>query len=147
MVKQNLDDKIVDLMLLISRNFKQSDHCATKNINLTLQQIHTLIFIVKRNKTTLSDIASFFAITLPSATVLINKLIVLSLVQKSNDRKDRRVINIKLSVKGKSILEEAMKARSLKAHKLLSYLSLEEKKQLYLIFNSLHKRIKKQNEK
>src|SRR5581483_513525 len=111
MVKQNLDDKIVDLMLLISRNFKQSDHCATKNINLTLQQIHTLIFIVKRNKTTLSDIASFFAITLPSATVLINKLIVLSLVQKSNDRKDRRVINIKLSVKGKSILEEAMKAR------------------------------------
>src|SRR5581483_615969 len=109
--------------------------------------IHTLIFIVKRNKTTLSDIASFVDIKLPSATVLINKLIVLSLVQKSNDRKDRRVINIKLSVKGKSILEEAMKARSLKAHKLLSYLSLEEKKQLYLIFNSLHKRIKKQNEK
>jgi DNA-binding MarR family transcriptional regulator len=115
-------------------------------IHLSVLQIQTLVFLKQNTKTSMSDIAEYFHIELPSATSLVNKLCDQKLVERSADQKDRRLVMITLTSTGKELLERAMSQRKKKLEKILFYLSDKEKIDLLKIFKTLDVKLQKENE-
>jgi len=83
--------------------------------HLSVLQIQTLFYLKQNQKTSMSDIAQYFRIELPSATSLINKLSDQKLVKRYDDLQDRRLVMLTLTSEGKTLLEQAMAQRQKKA--------------------------------
>jgi DNA-binding MarR family transcriptional regulator len=109
-------------------------------------QVQALVSIKKGN-VSMSEIAHKFNIELPSATSLINKLYEMKLVKRYTDEKDRRLVNLSLTKKGNGMLNGLMKKKLEHAKQMLSYLSKEDKKQLFLIIQKIVKQFGKAYEK
>ena len=87
----------------------------------------------------MKNIADFLSITPPSATSIINRLIKLNLLKRQNNPKDRRIIKIVVTSKGKKVLENEMKKVSRHLKEIFSQLNQKEQKQLVKILTKIGK--------
>ena len=142
------DNKIelVEMIFKVSRLMKQEMSYTSDLIHLSILQIQTLFFLSKNKKVSMSDIAGYFRIELPSATSLLDKLYDQKLVIRNTDKNDRRLVMITLTEKGKKLLKEAMCERKEKLEKILSYLSVKERSDLSSIINTLNSKLQNRNE-
>ena len=60
-----------------------------------------------QNNTTMSELANTLMMTKPQLTHLVDSLVSQGIVERRPDEKDRRVINLALTDKGRILLEEA----------------------------------------
>ena len=134
----NIADKIAEKIFEISRILKGSMAFKGSLIHLSILQIQTLDFLSKNEYVQMSEIAEYFHIETPSATVLLNKLHDLGLVQRQADPNDRRLVRIALTDEGKLLLKEATKERNNKIEKMLSLLSGDDKTELLRILTIIH---------
>lgn len=141
----NTDNKeeLVEMLFKISRLMKEKMSYTNNIVHLSILQIQALFFLNKNKKASMSDIAEYFHIELSSATSLLNKLYDQDFVKRLEDEKDRRLVIITLTSKGKELLERAMLERREKIEKILSYLSDKEKTDLLLILKTLSNKIQK----
>lgn len=74
------------------------------NYDVSAREIHIIESIRNRNENaTISDIAEAMQITLPSVTVMVNKLETQGYVIKKKDELDARTIRLSLTIKGEEI--------------------------------------------
>lgn len=136
------EDKFFKLFRLLKGNMMCS--YATQ---VSISQLHVLMFLKKNHKVQMRDIAEQFRIEKPTATSILNKLVNMKLVKRKADKTDRRVVQIILTEKGEEILNEAMEQRSVKVNTMLSYLSQKDKQSLLMILNKIVANIDKEYEK
>jgi DNA-binding MarR family transcriptional regulator len=140
-MKEDKTGELLEMLFKISRLMK-GDMSYTNNFtHLSLLQVQTLIFLCQNKKSSMSDIAQYFRIELPSATSLINKLSKQKLIDRCEDPQDRRLVMITLTNEGKVLLEQVVHERKIKLEKMLSYLSVQEKSQLLTILTTLNNRL------
>lgn len=141
----NTDNKeeLVEMLFKISRLMKEKMSYTNNIVHLSILQIQALFFLNKNKKASMSDIAEYFHIELSSATSLLNKLYDQDFVKRLEDEKDRRLVIITLTSKGKELLERAMHERREKIEIILSYLSDKEKTDLLQILKTLSNKIQK----
>jgi len=142
-MKQENTFELVEMMFKISRLMKQEMSYTNNLMHLSMLQIQTLIYIHKHENTSMSGIAEYFRIELPSTTSLITKLCDQKLVERFDDPQDRRLVRITLSGEGKTLLERAQRERKIKIEKILSYLSAREKSELLTILHTLNTKLQK----
>jgi DNA-binding MarR family transcriptional regulator len=137
-------NELIEMIFNLSRLIKNEMGYTTDLIHLSILQIQTLVFLKGNSKksVSMSDIADFLHIELPSATSLVNKLCDQKLVERRADQTDRRLVIIVLTSEGKTLLERAMSQRRKKLEKMLSYLSGKEKLELSNIIKSLSNKLK-----
>jgi DNA-binding MarR family transcriptional regulator len=110
--------------------------------HLPLAQMETLRLIAQKEKVLMKEVASFLAITPPSATALINNLVGAGYVQRYLDKNDRRIVHLSLTGKGWLVLQKGVKERCKDLKKLIGNLSGTEQLQL---LNILKKMVRKNN--
>lgn len=142
-MKPDTTTEIIETMFKVSRLMKQEMSYTNNLMHLSMLQIQTLIYIHKHENTSMSGIAEYFRIELPSATSLVTKLCDQKLVERFDDPQDRRLVRITLSAEGKTLLERAQHERKAKAEKILSYLSTREKSELLTILHTLNIKLQK----
>lgn len=142
-MKKDITFELVDMLFNISRRMKEEMSFTNNLTHLSILQIQTLIFLNQHENSSMSDIADYFHIELPSATSLMNKLCEHKLVKRYEDEKDRRLVRISLTAEGKKLVEQATCARRKKLEKMLSYLSYREKTELLKILETLNTRLQK----
>ena len=142
-----VNDQIAQLMFTLSRSMKEGMKFDSATAQLTLLQIHALMFIGKKENVTMTEVAKQFDISLPTATALSDKLVRAGLISRQNDAHDRRIVKLVLTNEGTNLLTKAMRQRRTKITKMLSYLTAEEKKQLLHIMQQLTGGMQKQHEK
>ena len=71
-------------------------------------RIETMKFISDHAASNMKDIAHYLSITAPSATSLIRGLVKSGLVEYGIDQQDRRILRLKLTIKGKAELASAI---------------------------------------
>ena len=147
MTNTAINDQLAETIFALSRNMKEGMAFDSDTLQLTVLQFQTLIFVKKHKDVLMGDIADQFNISLPTATVLSDKLVNLKLIQRTKDENDRRIVKVSLTEKGIELLKKAMKQRHQKISKTLAYLSSEDKKQLLRILENLSVNIKKAYEK
>jgi MarR family transcriptional regulator, organic hydroperoxide resistance regulator len=147
MLNTAINDKILEVFFEVSRGIREEMTVDCQTSQLTVLQLQALIYINKKKILSMSDIAGLFKISLPTATVLSDKLMNFNLIKRQESKDDRRIVNISLTEKGKSLLKKAMKKRHQKMNKVLSYLSLEDRGELLRILSNLSNNIQKKYEK
>jgi DNA-binding MarR family transcriptional regulator len=135
--KNKIDQIIFDKIFNLYRKLKKKIQIDSRIFNLTMIQLHSLIFFKNNPKCQLTDLAEAFAISLPTATSLTNKLVEMNLLKRLPDKNDRRVIHFVLTKKGIEHLKKAEKSRKKTICFLLDKLTKEEKLQLLKILNKL----------
>jgi DNA-binding MarR family transcriptional regulator len=127
------------LIFTVFRLMKQQMSFSDDLIHLSILQTQALIFLNQNGnkKISMSDMAEYFHIELPSATSLVNKLVDQQFISRHADPSDRRLVLITLTDVGKDMLGQAMNQRRTRVEKMLSYLSEQEKVQLHNILSSL----------
>jgi len=71
---------------------------------ITLPQLWVMEHLTRRKDCPMNELAGFLRISRPSATGLVDRLIAQGLVAREGDRKDRRVVRVNLTPKGRKIL-------------------------------------------
>ena len=132
-----INDKILEAMFKLVKDFKGSMSDSFKHSHLTMLQCEAMLCIKKHKEAHMGDIASHFSTTMPTATSLIDKLIGTKYVTRENDINDRRIVKLGLTKSGEKLLSEATKQKANKMSKLLSYLSKQDKLELLRILNIL----------
>lgn len=108
-MKNSAVDSIVEDLfqifpLIMKKFLKIEDECALRDISHHHMAVMGMIY--QLGILPVSEIGRRLLISKPQMTHLINKLISLKMVGRLPDKADRRVINIKLTEKGKMVLEE-----------------------------------------
>jgi DNA-binding MarR family transcriptional regulator len=134
---------LVDLVFRITRLMKQKMAAPSGMASLSMLQTQTLMFLNQNKETTMSEVAGYLHIELPSATSLINTLVRQKLVRRSSDPRDRRIVKIDLTLTGKTMLEQAINQRKKKLEEFLSYLSPKHKSDLLAILHGVEERLTK----
>ena len=132
-----INGQIVESLFKIAKNFKGSMYEDSEQSHLTMLQCQALECIKKKKNIHMQDIARHFSTSMPTATSLIDKLIAARLVKRENDDKDRRIVKVLMTKMGDKLLHHAIKRRSEKMGKLLSYLPESDKLELLRILNVL----------
>lgn len=130
-------DKLVYLFFCVTKALKQKLDLNSPLYQLPLSQIETLRFIDEQQSAVMKQVADFLAITPPSATVLINRLVKLGYVHRLPDKRDRRTIHLTLTKQGSKALRQATERRYKVYKKLLGKLNPHQQKQLLTILEKM----------
>jgi DNA-binding MarR family transcriptional regulator len=93
---------------------------------ITTEQWRVLACIKSRGPLRLIDIASLLERGPNSISMLVDRMVKAGLVRRTRDRKDRRIVFVSLTDKGKEAIEPAIPAGWEFTHKILSPLSCDE---------------------
>jgi len=116
---------------------KQAEEASRRGRRLSIIQIETLRIIREHRGILMKDLAGQLFISPPSATTLVDELVKKRLAQRSYDKKDRRLVLISLTPKGKMGLEKSLKGKMEWIRGKIKLLSGNEKKNLLKILEKL----------
>lgn len=125
-MKNNKTDEIASLFFSAFRALKQKTDLNNPLYNLPMAHVETLRFIEEKKQSTMKEVADFLAITPPSATVLINNLVVAGFITRKSSSSDRRTVHLQLTKKGDGVLQKGIKQRCGIFKHLLDNLSVRE---------------------
>ena len=98
----------VTIMPLFQKKLIRRD-CGFAHDSLNHSHFQIMVVLKENGKLSISDVAKRLLISTPNMTKLINKLIDEEMIERIPDKKDRRIINIDLTEKGKKYLESKFK--------------------------------------
>ncbi|WP_223066063.1 MarR family winged helix-turn-helix transcriptional regulator [Paenibacillus caui] len=130
-----VNDPAVNRLLEILRQFRRSEpHKPTfEGCNPSMIRV---LFIIRRGGAeqgeglTISEISNLMEVTPPTVTQLIKNLEAEGLVERINDRKDRRVVRVLLTEQGKNLVQRAQANFVQRLKGLTNYLGEEQTEQL-----------------
>lgn len=100
-----------------------------QELEITLPQINILSLLLHKNYT-MSKLSAELNLALNTVTGNIDRLVRDKLVARIADKKDRRVVRIKLTPKGKEKIEKFLKFRRKQLTKIFSNITEKDRKQL-----------------
>jgi|GEM_PF-4090275 len=135
-MKTNINREISEVIFSIYRKMKKNFQTIKDN-NLTMIQLHALVFIKENKHCQLTDLAKSFSITLPTANSLVEKLVNLNLVSKTHDKNDQRVIKLKITKKAETLIKKMMQEKERCFADLIDRLDNKEKENLLVILKKI----------
>ncbi|HVM76919.1 MAG TPA: MarR family transcriptional regulator [Candidatus Paceibacterota bacterium] len=135
--------ELLSLLFTIGRSMRES---MRRNIQRngkpgSFLQFETLRYVKEHKQPYMRDVAAFFHITPPAATLLIDGLVREKLLMRRFDPKDRRAIRIALTPTGARYLSKGIAAHQKRLAALFNSLNAEERSQLIRILRKISKTI------
>ena len=95
-------------------------------INLTSAQIKLLTCFSNKAEMTMTELSNNLAVSMPTMTAMVDRLVNSKMVERERDDMDRRVVRVKLTDEGKKVLKTLIRIRRKEMEKILKNLSEEE---------------------
>jgi DNA-binding MarR family transcriptional regulator len=105
---------------------------------MTGAQKRILYYLDLQGPQRMSDIARLVGVSLPAATITVEKLVESKLVKRSADPSDRRVVRVDLTPKGRLVVRQLNRVHERRFREILSKLSPEEREELVGHFQRIH---------
>lgn len=115
----------------------------TRDCGWSMSQLGTLMIIHRRGTTAVSEIGEELGVTNAAASQMLDRLVNEGLIYRTEDPNDRRVKQIKLTEKGRRIIQESFEARHGWLIDLADNLSSSEKEQARQTLHVLTERARK----
>jgi len=134
--------QLIDLIFTFTRQARQlmKDDSGASPLNIIYAG--TLKFIAETGEPTMKEVSDYLSIAPPSATFLINNLADSGQIKRIHDEKDRRIVRLALTEKGKEDLKEHYQKVAERMKKIFSRLSEKEVEELFEVFNNLTRLLK-----
>ena len=98
----------MSLLFLIGRQMKDEMRAGQKKgDNCSWLHFEALRYVEDAGKPTMRNVADYFSMTPPAATLLIEGLVANNLMRRAVDSKDRRTVRVALAPKGRQVLDAA----------------------------------------
>jgi DNA-binding MarR family transcriptional regulator len=108
-----------------------------KQDGLSMPQIYILMYLYHEGETRISDIAGLMDVGKAAASQLVERMVQQGLVQRVEEKSDRRARNIRLLPKSLSYLEKGLKAQHRQMGEVLALLSSEQRATVQTAFRYL----------
>jgi DNA-binding MarR family transcriptional regulator len=108
----------------------------SRDSGLSMSQLGAL-FHMQRSKCSVSDLGNVMGISNAAASQMLERLVQLELIQRSEDPQDRRFKHIALTDKGRQVLQESISASQRWYESLARIMSESEKGQVVTALNIL----------
>lgn len=107
--------RMVELMPQLLRGMSRHEHNSFTRGEISLPQLSAMECLARQGPFPMHELAQMLDISRPAATGLIARLIAQQLVKREHDAKDRRVVRVSITPKGKQMLNNiwAQKRRTL----------------------------------
>ncbi|MFH1406453.1 MAG: TolC family protein [Candidatus Omnitrophota bacterium] len=119
--------EIIGLLPELMRHFLRRQSHALARGKITVPQMAIMQLLMREEKCTMSDIARHLSITTAAATGLIERLFRARLVERRGHEKDRRIVNIMLTEKGKRTVEDMSRQMQSTIRDVFGRLSAQER--------------------
>ena len=123
------DVEIIDEIFLHLIDFSKK-HILEESINneISYEQFKVLFQLYGKEKVNMNEIGENICISNSACTILIDKLIKLELVERKRSDKDRRLVEVYITPKGKESLSNIIKKRHELVEDFLSSMTEQEQK-------------------
>lgn len=100
-------------------------------------QVHALIIVCEKPDITMKELACALHVTSPSATSLINRLVILQWIERRHDPTNRKLVRLRLTKDGANELRRKQRQRAEVIRELFTLLTVEEQKTLAALHEKL----------
>ena len=121
--------KVVEVMPLMVREFaKREDHELMRG-TISCPQMVTLDLVSRKKRVTMTEVARILSIKTSSASVLVDRLIRQKMLQRKHDDKDRRVVWISATPKGRKVVSQIIRQKRQSIQAVFGPLTEKERRQ------------------
>lgn len=113
---------VLEVVPLVMRNIRREMR-NNRGSDLSVPQLRTLVFLNNNEGASLSDVAEYIGLTLPSASKLVDGLVVRNIIIRQSSEDDRRRVKLSLSSIGRDTLHISYEATLSYLAQLLAALS------------------------
>lgn len=135
-------DKVGEIMPSLSREFLKNQTIDFYKVKLTFPQCFMLDMLDRSGELNMTDLAKSMNVTTAAMTGVADRLVRDSYVVRASDPKDRRVIKIRLTVKGKKAVRMIHEHRRQMLLKLFGVLSVSERKEYLRLLTKIKEGVK-----
>jgi DNA-binding MarR family transcriptional regulator len=121
-----LTREIIKLQQRVNRALGQYVPEAWLEVNLTIGQLKSLVFIANQDETNFRKLAAALGVTPASVTGIVDRLVEQGLVSREENPEDRRMLLLKATKRGEALLTKLRESRISRMSEILSQLSKEE---------------------
>jgi len=104
---------------------------AWMDVNLTIGQLKSLFFLDFEGSTSLGRLAGALGVTPPNVTGIIDRLVEQGMVSREENPENRRMLVVRLTLKGKALIEKLREHGTVTMKTILDRLSDEDLSALY----------------
>jgi len=124
--KTSLIEEIQRLQHRISNSIGHHASAPWMDISLTIGQLKSLFFIDSEASTNSRKLAKVLGVTPPNVTGIIDRLVEQGLVSRQENPEDRRILSLRTTDKGKSLLVKLRESGANRMSGVLAQLSIDE---------------------
>lgn len=121
----NKRKKLISLLFNTGRAMKEHFR-GQENIEHNLLHIETIGFIMEKGSPSMKDISAHLCITPASASNLIDGLAESGIIERGFEKNDRRVVRVRITPKGKALLDKGLRHGSEKMAEIFAELGDKE---------------------
>ena len=123
--REDLVEKLIEYMACLQGQMRAGPASAWADLDLTMPQARTLFYLADGSRR-MSTIAGRLGVEMPSATSMIDRLVVKGLVERGQDPADRRAVVCSLTPAGRDAVEKFWSLRAARTESLAAVLSTQE---------------------
>jgi DNA-binding MarR family transcriptional regulator len=134
-------DKVGELMPVIAREFIRHQSKDFYKTKITPPQFIVLDILGKHEECKMSELARFINVTTAAMTGIVDRLVRDGYIARINDPKDRRIVKVKLTPKGRNAVDKMSEQRKKIAMKLFERISEKEREDYLGILTHISEQI------
>ncbi|MBM4047014.1 MAG: MarR family transcriptional regulator [Planctomycetes bacterium] len=141
MAENGLERDVRRVAALFPQIFKQLTAVESRKTappEITIAQVRALRILGENDGRTMGELSDAAAITMPTATATVDKLVEAGLASRENDPSDRRVVRVKLTDKGRQFVEEHNRRRLEYVGRALRRLPTTDRAELVKAFETIN---------
>ena len=134
-------DRVAELFPQLARGMaRYGNNYLTKGA-ITLPQLWVLGYLAKQPECPMRELADFMKMGLSSVTGMVDRFVKQGLAGRRRTEKDRRIVFVDISQKGRKVLKEILEQRRITTLELFETLTAEERSIYLSILEKLVKKI------
>jgi DNA-binding MarR family transcriptional regulator len=135
--KKDQRNELVTLLFATGRIIRQSVVKSAVSSKFSMLQLEVLRYVEEQGEPYMKDIASYFAITPPSATSLVEGLAARGQLRRTTSKDDRRSVRLAITPKGKMTITKVLAEKRKGMKQLVSPLNAQEQHDFIAILNKI----------
>jgi len=130
MAKREIDtfcQKMDELIPRLRKKFLRRGPVVLAHDKITVPQIFVLELLAQRESCNMGDLAEDLSISTSAATGLVNRMLKAGLIERMREQKDRRIVKVKGTKKGDTIIKRLIDQRRRAVMEIFSKISRQDR--------------------
>jgi len=129
--------KMNTFLMNFFHGFRGKEKVLAVEVGLTMPQFFVLMMVDAKGSCRMSDLAKALSLNFGAATGIVDRLVRDDYLKRKRDEKDRRVVHIYLTDKGKNVIAKVQEKRREKLTSLLEKVDEKDFEDLFAIFQRI----------